>query len=58
MLICLDLLQLRLNSYGQIIGTEYISDLVEKGHEHDHDHGTHKHGNVLIQHASNFKTIG
>lgn len=33
--------KLRLNSYGQIIGTEYISDLVEKGHEHDH--ATHKH---------------
>lgn len=33
--------KLRLNSYGQIIGTEYISDLVEKGHEHDHN--THKH---------------
>jgi hypothetical protein len=43
-----------LNSYGQIIGTEYISDLVEKGHEH----AVHKHGNALLQHAYNFKTIG
>ncbi|TKY47908.1 Endoplasmic reticulum-Golgi intermediate compartment protein 3 [Spatholobus suberectus] len=29
--------KLRLNSYGHIIGTEYISDLVEK------EHSTHKH---------------
>ncbi|XP_048327410.2 uncharacterized protein LOC107416787 isoform X2 [Ziziphus jujuba] len=32
--------KLRLNSYGHIIGTEYLSDLVEKEHAtHDHDHG-------------------
>ncbi|ESQ47639.1 hypothetical protein EUTSA_v10021173mg [Eutrema salsugineum] len=31
--------KLRLNSHGHIIGTEYISDLVEK----EHDHSTHKH---------------
>lgn len=42
--------KLRLNSYGQIIGTEYISDLVEKGHEHDHDHGTHKHDDSKDHH--------
>lgn len=36
-------LQLRLNSHGHIIGTEYISDLVEK----EHDHSVHKHGNIL-----------
>ncbi|CAJ2668431.1 endoplasmic reticulum-Golgi intermediate compartment protein 3 [Trifolium pratense] len=38
--------KLRLNSYGQIIGTEYISDLVEKGHEHEahkHDDGKDHH---------------
>ncbi|PNY05220.1 hypothetical protein L195_g001663 [Trifolium pratense] len=32
--------------YGQIIGTEYISDLVEKGHEHEahkHDDGKDHH---------------
>ncbi|KAL1197535.1 Protein disulfide-isomerase 5-4 [Cardamine amara subsp. amara] len=33
--------KLRLNSHGHIIGTEYISDLVEKGHEHGHS--SHKH---------------
>ncbi|KAG4909531.1 hypothetical protein JHK87_055647 [Glycine soja] len=33
--------KLRLNSYGHIIGTEYISDLVEKEHTH------HKHGIYL-----------
>ncbi|CAI0446845.1 unnamed protein product [Linum tenue] len=32
--------KLRLNSHGQIIGTEYLSDLVEK--EHTHDHGNDK----------------
>lgn len=37
--------KLRLNSHGHIIGTEYISDLVEKGHEHGHS--PHKHGNIL-----------
>ncbi|KAL3715347.1 hypothetical protein ACJRO7_007128 [Eucalyptus globulus] len=31
--------KLRLNKYGQIIGTEFLSDLVEKGYEHHgHDH--------------------
>lgn len=34
-------LQLRLNSDGYIIGTEYLSDLVEK------EHTAHKHGEVL-----------
>ena len=37
----LDLLQLRLNSHGHIIGTEYLSDLVEK------EHATHKNGIAL-----------
>lgn len=36
----LELLQLRLNSYGHIIGTEYLSDLVEK-------ELPHKHGNLV-----------
>lgn len=29
--------KLRLNSHGHIIGTEYVSDLVEKEHAHKHD---------------------
>lgn len=33
--------KLRLNSYGHIIGTEYISDLVEKEHT-NHKHGDNK----------------
>lgn len=35
-----EFLQLRLNSYGHITGTEYLSDLVEKEHE------AHNHGNI------------
>ncbi|RVW39570.1 hypothetical protein CK203_032226 [Vitis vinifera] len=35
-------LQLRLNRDGFIIGTEYLSDLVEK------EHADHKHGNILV----------
>ncbi|CAL5203496.1 unnamed protein product [Lathyrus oleraceus] len=38
--------KLRLNSYGQIIGTEYISDLVEKehtAHNHGDGKGHHEH---------------
>ncbi|EES03808.1 hypothetical protein BDA96_03G365300 [Sorghum bicolor] len=37
--------KLRLDKYGHIIGTEYLSDLVEKGHgaHHDHDHGQEHH---------------
>ncbi|XP_054818174.1 uncharacterized protein LOC129317811 [Prosopis cineraria] len=36
--------KLRLNSHGHIIGTEYLSDLVEKEHlEHKHDHGKDHH---------------
>ncbi|KAI9107247.1 hypothetical protein K1719_021856 [Acacia pycnantha] len=36
--------KLRLNSYGHIIGTEYLSDLVEKEHvAHNHDHGKDHH---------------
>lgn len=37
----LEFLQLRLNSYGHIIGTEYLSDLVEK------EHTVQKHGKCL-----------
>lgn len=33
--------QLRLNRDGVIVGSEYLSDLVEKGH------GVHKHGKIL-----------
>ncbi|XP_031396430.1 endoplasmic reticulum-Golgi intermediate compartment protein 3 [Punica granatum] len=35
--------KLRLNSYGHIIGTEYLSDLVEKEHIHKHDEGGDHH---------------
>ncbi|KAL9361208.1 hypothetical protein Peur_043993 [Populus x canadensis] len=36
--------KLRLNSYGHITGTEYLSDLVEKEHEaHNHDHNKDHH---------------
>ncbi|XP_058754066.1 uncharacterized protein LOC131627244 [Vicia villosa] len=46
--------KLRLNSYGQIIGTEYISDLVEKEHAaHSHgdgkDHHEHSEEKVHLQ---------
>ncbi|CAI8597853.1 unnamed protein product [Vicia faba] len=46
--------KLRLNSYGQIIGTEYISDLVEKEHAaHNHadgkDHHEHSEEKVHLQ---------
>ncbi|KAF2305383.1 hypothetical protein P3X46_004727 [Hevea brasiliensis] len=37
--------KLRLNNYGHIIGTEYLSDLVEKehaSHKHDDDKGHHE----------------
>ncbi|KAF3445142.1 hypothetical protein FNV43_RR14835 [Rhamnella rubrinervis] len=38
--------KLRLNSYGHIIGTEYLSDLVEKEHAtHKHDHDKDHHEN-------------
>lgn len=40
----LDCMQLRLNNDGHIIGTEYLSDLVEK------EHAEHKHGNCLGAH--------
>jgi hypothetical protein len=33
--------KLRLNRDAQIIGTEYLSDLVEKGHHHDGEKGHH-----------------
>ncbi|XP_042501692.1 endoplasmic reticulum-Golgi intermediate compartment protein 3-like [Macadamia integrifolia] len=35
--------KLRLNPDGHIIGTEYISDLVEGGHTHKHDHDKEHH---------------
>ncbi|XP_004502082.1 uncharacterized protein [Cicer arietinum] len=48
--------KLRLNSYGQIIGTEYISDLVEKehvAHKHDDDdkdhHDEHSEQKIHLQ---------
>ncbi|BBG99854.1 hypothetical protein PRUPE_3G191500 [Prunus persica] len=35
--------KLRLNSYGHIIGTEYLSDLVEREHSHKHDDSKDHH---------------
>ncbi|KAL8152195.1 hypothetical protein V2J09_009955 [Rumex salicifolius] len=35
--------KLRLNREGHIIGTEYLSDLVEKEHSHNHDHDINHH---------------
>ncbi|XP_024181881.1 endoplasmic reticulum-Golgi intermediate compartment protein 3 isoform X1 [Rosa chinensis] len=35
--------KLRLNSHGHIIGTEYLSDLVEKEHSNNHDDGKEHH---------------
>ncbi|KAM1411834.1 hypothetical protein ACFX15_023721 [Malus domestica] len=43
LLTSLEWLQLRLNSHGHIIGTEYVSDLVEKEHSHKHDDGKDHH---------------
>lgn len=37
-------MQLRLDKYGHIIGTEYLNDLVEK------EHGTHNHGILCCFH--------
>ncbi|XP_021735343.1 endoplasmic reticulum-Golgi intermediate compartment protein 3-like [Chenopodium quinoa] len=46
--------KLRLSSDGHIIGTEYLTDLVEKGQSHDHSHShshghSHDHGHVKHQ---------
>ncbi|KAL9252056.1 Endoplasmic reticulum-Golgi intermediate compartment protein 3-like protein [Drosera capensis] len=35
--------KLRLDRYGHIIGTEYLSDLVEKEHSHNHGHNKDHH---------------
>nr|ACU19028.1 unknown [Glycine max] len=42
--------KLRLNSYGHIIGTEYVSDLVEKEHTHHKhdDNKNHEHSEQKI----------
>ncbi|KDP30124.1 hypothetical protein JCGZ_18119 [Jatropha curcas] len=43
--------KLRLNSYGHIIGTEYISDLVEKehtAHKHDDDKNHHEESETKL----------
>ncbi|XP_057247654.1 uncharacterized protein LOC104902637 isoform X3 [Beta vulgaris subsp. vulgaris] len=37
--------KLRLSSDGHIIGTEFLTDLVEKGQAHDHAH-SHSHGHA------------
>ncbi|CAN1142276.1 Endoplasmic reticulum-Golgi intermediate compartment protein 3 [Linum perenne] len=34
--------KLRLNSHGEIIGTEFLTDLVEKEHSHKHDDKDHQ----------------
>ncbi|XP_021724638.1 endoplasmic reticulum-Golgi intermediate compartment protein 3-like [Chenopodium quinoa] len=46
--------KLRLSSDGHIIGTEFLTDLVEKGQSHDHSHShshghSHDHGHVKHQ---------
>uniref|UniRef100_A0A7N0R8Y5 Endoplasmic reticulum-Golgi intermediate compartment protein 3 n=1 Tax=Kalanchoe fedtschenkoi TaxID=63787 RepID=A0A7N0R8Y5_KALFE len=42
--------KLRLNSDGHIIGTEYLGDLVEKGHTHGHSHDKQKdHNDVALK---------
>lgn len=48
--------KLRLNSYGHITGTEYLSDLVEKEHEaHNHDHNKdHHEDSQAKQHTHGF----
>lgn len=47
-----ELLQLRLNRDGYIVGTEYISDLVEEGHT------AHGHGNSFnVIKSDNFHSI-
>ncbi|GMI67734.1 hypothetical protein like AT3G22290 [Hibiscus trionum] len=43
--------KLRLNSHGHIIGTEYLSDLVEK------DHATHNHDNEKEHHDDSDKKL-
>ncbi|KAJ8770388.1 hypothetical protein K2173_015002 [Erythroxylum novogranatense] len=46
-----NLWKLRLDSHGHIIGTEYLSDLVEKEHEgHKHDHHNDHHGDGESNH--------
>ncbi|KAF2288810.1 hypothetical protein GH714_014438 [Hevea brasiliensis] len=48
--------KLRLNSYGHIIGTEYLSDLVEKehaAHKHDDDKDHHEDSDTNL-HAHGF----
>ncbi|CAL1372436.1 unnamed protein product [Linum trigynum] len=46
--------KLRLNSHGQIIGTEYLSDLVEKEHSHNHDDKDHNHDPEQKLHSHGF----
>lgn len=47
--------KLRLNSFGQIIGTEYLSDLVEKGNtDHKHDENKDHHDDA----DQNFHAFG
>ncbi|KAJ0631467.1 putative endoplasmic reticulum vesicle transporter [Helianthus annuus] len=47
--------KLRLSREGVIIGTEYLSDLVEKGHT-SHNHGNCFSDNVLIEFTSSFSS--
>ncbi|KAL2938866.1 Endoplasmic reticulum-Golgi intermediate compartment protein 3 [Bienertia sinuspersici] len=47
--------KLRMSSDGHIIGTEFLTDLVEKGQSHDHSHShshghSHDHGHDKQQH--------
>ncbi|KAL0322919.1 UNVERIFIED_CONTAM: Endoplasmic reticulum-Golgi intermediate compartment protein 3 [Sesamum angustifolium] len=47
--------QLRLNKEGQIVGTEYLSDLVEK--EHAHGHGDNKDHHEESDHKIKLHTL-
>ncbi|XP_010688789.2 uncharacterized protein LOC104902637 isoform X2 [Beta vulgaris subsp. vulgaris] len=46
--------KLRLSSDGHIIGTEFLTDLVEKGQAHDHAH-SHSHGHAQDHGHDNHK---
>lgn len=50
--------KLRLSSDGHIIGTEFLTDLVEKGQSHDHSHShshAHSHGHGHDKHHDDSK---
>ncbi|XP_010525179.1 PREDICTED: endoplasmic reticulum-Golgi intermediate compartment protein 3-like isoform X2 [Tarenaya hassleriana] len=50
--------KLRLNGHGHIIGTEYISDLVEKEHDHSSSHHKHDGKEEHKDHTETFNFLG